>query len=448
MKLEYLRLKNFRRFTDLSISLHPKLTVIVAPNGQGKTSILDAATIALGTFVGAFDLGKAKHIEFKDARYQRHKDRPDSEQQFPVKLTLKLDELDQEIHRELNGVKSKTTIKDAALLTNYGKGMMEQVRGLQDITLPVLAYYGSGRLWHVHKNMKRKSVLSESRTMGYEDCFSSASSFTQVQQWMSKASFAAIQQKNMSSYDAYNLSEQIEGIQQAADAVLRSQGWSEFHYSMQHEELAMTHPDLGVLPVSLLSDGVRAMVSLVADLAWRCAKLNPHLGGEAQHRAEGIVFIDEVDMHLHPSWQQLVIASLQSAFPRIQFVVTTHSPQVLSTVPKECIRVLSTSTDPETGELRSLAESVDIQSLGVASTDVMARVQLVDPIPDVEPARWLKEYKSMIVHNMVDSDEAQKLREKIIMHFDETHPEWLECARLIRLQKMKAKLPKRSELGG
>ncbi|PWQ96581.1 AAA family ATPase [Leucothrix pacifica] len=444
MKIERLYLSNFRRFRELEISFDSKLTVLVARNGQGKTTILDAATAALGPFTGAFDLGKSKHIEVRDARYLRKEDRSDSEQQFPVVIKADFDLLDEPVIRELNSVKSKTTTKGSAHLNKLGKDLMEQVRQLQDINLPMLAYYGSGRLWNSHKNMQRKAVLSESRSMGYEDCFSSASSFTQVQQWMSKATFAALQQQSMEAYEGYPLQDQIDGIKQTVNRVLQNQEWSGFHYSMQHEELAMTHADLGVLPVSLLSDGVRAMVSLVADMAWRCAKLNPYLGKDAQTKAKGIVFIDEVDMHLHPQWQQTVIGSLRESFPNIQFIVTTHSPQVLSTVPAECIRVLKNQTDSETGELESTAKAPGHQSLGVASADVMATIQGVDPIPDVEPAHWLTEFKSLITNSQLETERAQELKDKIMDHFGEHHQEWLECQRLIRLQVMKAKLPKRN----
>lgn len=439
MKIERLYLSNFRRFRELEISFDSKLTVLVARNGQGKTTILDAATAALGPFTGAFDLGKSKHIEVRDARYLRKEDRSDSEQQFPVVIKADFDLLDEPVIRELNSVKSKTTTKGSAHLNKLGKDLMEQVRQLQDINLPMLAYYGSGRLWNSHKNMQRKAVLSESRSMGYEDCFSSASSFTQVQQWMSKATFAALQQQSMEAYEGYPLQDQIDGIKQTVNRVLQNQEWSGFHYSMQHEELAMTHADLGVLPVSLLSDGVRAMVSLVADMAWRCAKLNPYLGKDAQTKAKGIVFIDEVDMHLHPQWQQTVIGSLREAFPNIQFIVTTHSPQVLSTVPAECIRVLKHETDTDTGEIISTAERKDEQTIGIPSSDILIDYQEVNPIPPVEEAQWVADYTALIEQGQHESDQGKALRTKLIEIYGESHRVLLDADKLIRFQSFKQK---------
>lgn len=443
MKLESLGLENFRRFKKLDISFHPELTVIAARNGQGKTAVLDAATIVLGPFVGAFDLGKFKHISKKDARYHRKGRESESEQVFPVRVKASLSNLAAPVARELHGAKNRTTVKDANELSFFGKRLMHMVRNLESVSLPIVAYYGSGRLWNVHKNTSRKAVLSESRTMGYEDCFTSASSFTQVQQWMTKATFAELQQRQIDAYDGYNISDQIQGIRSAVNTVLGQEGWDGFHYSVQHEELAMTHRELGVLPVTMLSDGVRAMVSLAADMAWRCAKLNPWLGAQAQQETEGIVFIDEVDMHLHPKWQQSVVGSLRSAFPKVQFVMTTHSPQVLSTVKSESIRLLRGERDEETGETSFNAQIPAVQSRGTASSEILAELQGVDPIPGVEEANWLAEYKELITSEQRSRDmqaRIEELKRKILTHFGESHHEWLECQRLSNFHEMKTRI--------
>ena len=79
---------------------------------------------------------------------------------------------------------------------------------------------------------------------------------------------------------------------------------------------------------------------MAADIAYRMARLNPDLGENVALQTPGVVLIDEVDMHLHPSWQQTVINDLTRAFPLVQFIVTTHSPQLLTSVPPESIRIL------------------------------------------------------------------------------------------------------------
>jgi predicted ATP-binding protein involved in virulence len=96
------------------------------------------------------------------------------------------------------------------------------------------------------------------------------------------------------------------------------------------------------LRLEQLSDGYRTLLALVMDLARRLAQANPHLVKPLH--SEAIVLIDEIDLHLHPGLQQTVLLDLQRTFPNTQFIVTTHSPQVLTTVQKENIRRLENKT--------------------------------------------------------------------------------------------------------
>jgi predicted ATP-binding protein involved in virulence len=127
------------------------------------------------------------------------------------------------------------------------------------------------------------------------------------------------------------------------------------------------------------------MIALIADIARRCASLNPHLGEEAATRTPGVLLIDEVDMHLHPRWQQLVIDLLRQTFPCLQMILSTHSPHVLSTVDKESIRVIRLR------DSRGLVETPKFQTRGVQSADVLASIMEVDPTPQLREAQlWLR----------------------------------------------------------
>jgi predicted ATP-binding protein involved in virulence len=142
----------------------------------------------------------------------------------------------------------------------------------------------------------------------------------------------------------------------------------------------------------------------------------------------GIVLIDEVDMHLHPEWQQVVLQALMEAFPRMQFVVTTHSPQVLTTVKSENIRVLAH------GEaLEPQCEIKGIDS-AVALNDIMG----VNPVPQqVEEAQWQADYIAKIESGIHDDQEGRYLRSKLISFYGARHPVMLDADRLIRFQAFK-----------
>lgn len=431
LNLASLTLSNYRRFERFNIDLHPSLTVIAARNGQGKTTVLEAAASALGPFVGAFDEGKAEHIKRTDARYRRIGAGPENEQTFPVVVNAVLDDPRLTSTRELRSGKGRTTTSGAAELVHYGKELQDRARYDERIDLPVVRYYSSKRLW-VHHNSSRKSVLTESRTAGYEDCLSAMSTFNQLQEWVRAATLADLQQRAQPGYPDSGLGDRLRGIASAVDVVMAGEGWSGFHYSFIFDELAMTHPDHGALPMTVLSDGVRAMAALTADLAQRCARLNGHLGSEAPTRTCGIVLVDEVDLHLHPAWQQRVLPALTEAFPNIQFIVSTHSPQVLSTAPRESIR---TVFQDATGAWRSERPSHEV--LGLASSVALTEVMAVNPTPDVKEANLIDEYTALIESGQHNTERGNELRRELENFFGSGHQVLIDADRLIRFQKFK-----------
>ncbi len=440
MNFSQLKLRNYRRFENFEIDFHPELTVIAARNGQGKTTILEAVAAALGPFVGAFDGGKSGHIRRTDARYGVVGEGFENEQNFPVVIDATLNIPDIKWQRALHSAKGSTTTKDAAPLANWGKSLQAELRQKVDVTLPVMRYYSSKRLWVSYSSIRTKSILTESRTAGYKDCLSSLSSFVQLQEWMKKASLAAVQQRSQPGYEHSNLQSRLQGIAEAVDTVMVSEGWSHFHYSLMFEELAMVHADHGALPISMLSDGVRAMISLVADLALRCARLNGHLKECAPRESTGVVLIDEVDLHLHPTWQQQVIQSLRNAFPKLQFIVSSHSPQVLSTVKRDNIRVVFKDSG---GQWQ--AQSPDQEIMGMESSVALNDVMGVNPIPPVHEAQLIADYTAAIEDGLHDTPEGRALREKLIAVYGSGHSVIRDADRLIRFQGFKLRQSPKTE---
>lgn len=440
MKLAHIVLQNYRRFDAFEIDLHPELTIIAARNGQGKTTVLEAIAAALGPFVGAFDNGKSENIRRTDARYGVLDGSYENEQNFPVIIDAALNEPAIQWQRTLKSAKGRTTTKEAAPLADWGKHLQKELRTNADVALPVLRYYSSKRLWVSHKNVSSKAILTESRSAGYEDCLSSLSSFVQLQEWVKKATQAAQQQREIPGYEKSNLELRLKGIQQAVATVMAEEGWSNFHYSYVFDELAMTHPDHGALPISLLSDGVRAMISLAADLALRCVRLNGYLGELAPKESVGVVLIDEVDLHLHPAWQQRVVLALRQAFPKLQFIVTSHSPQVLSTVKSESIRLMFKDVSG-----RWHAQVPNQEILGLESAVALNDIMGVNPIPPVNEAQLIADYTAAIESGEHDNPAGQALRTKLLAIYGAAHPVLIDADRLIRFQSFKLRQPPKVE---
>jgi predicted ATP-binding protein involved in virulence len=114
-----------------------------------------------------------------------------------------------------------------------------------------------------------------------------------------------------------------------------------------------------------LSDGYRNIIGMVADIAYRCIKLNPHLGEMAVKDTPGIVLIDELDLHLHPNWQRRIVNDLKIAFPKIQFIATTHSPFITQSLKSDEIWNLDKLMDVAPDELK--IDTVATEIMGVSS---------------------------------------------------------------------------------
>jgi predicted ATP-binding protein involved in virulence len=298
--------------------------------------------------------------------------------------------------------------------------------------LPLLAYYGTGRLWRqgrLGREVRRAvAPLVATRTLGYRDCLDPSSNFREFTYWFRQLSLALLQRQTdptvagSAPEDTDKLTKMLEWIGEAVAQVLHPSGWKHVFYDLAAETISAIHPEHGALPVAQLSDGVRNLLAMVADIAFRCCKLNPHLGPKGSH---GLVLIDEVDMHLHPAWQQRVLLALLEAFPRVQFVVTTHSPHVVSTVPRESVRVLTESGGQEPTS----------QTHGRDSAAVLAEVFGVAPEPPLPIVENLRRYRALAEQGHAHGEEARNLRRRLEEELGPEDPRLAEIDTLLALRE-------------
>ncbi len=222
----------------------------------------------------------------------------------------------------------------------------------------------------------------------------------------------------------------LHAIQKSVNTVMKPSGWKNIRFSPSAQEVVAEHYDFGILPVSILSDGIRNMIGLLADIAYRAVRLNPHLREDAVQKTPGIVLIDEVDMHLHPGWQHLVLRDLKhtDAFPNIQFVVTTHSPQVASTVKKEHIRILEEGNDA--------ADTPLARSFGESSNDVLETVMHTDFRPALEHVQDLDRYLKLIDQGRYKEKETEALKKKLEELIGKGHKDLQRADRIIRRKEV------------
>lgn len=442
LRLNKLTLENYRCFEKFAIEFHPELTVLVAENGRGKTAVLDAIGISLGLFVDTIS-GEKQSPAFNNTDVRLiYKEEEGMCKITPTKFDAKA-YIDGDLVQWQRVIKkvskrARPTKKETKPLDQAAQQILQRVKNSNTEILPIIAFYGTGRLWSEHRLTERKKVLGKSvteRVSGYSDCLSSSSSFKGFVSWYEVLMNLARDPGSVALSTLERPEKLLAAVREATKVVLEPTGWCELDWDFEKKLLMVEHADKTRLPLSSLSDGVRNMIALVADLSHRCASLNPHLSDDAARRTPGILLIDEVDMHLHPGWQQKVIDLLRKAFPSMQMVLTTHSPHVLSTVVKESIRIIRIHDGV------GLVETPQFQTRGVESADVLAQIMGVDPIPQVDEAASLSKYRALIDQGVSDTEDAKDLRERLIKHFGEQHPVILECYRMIQLMNFKKRLP-------
>lgn len=322
MKIETLQLRNFRKFEDFMFRFHPQFTVLIGDNGFGKTSILEALSIVLNLYLSEFYVKGGRNIRADEVRAIKYdKDGViTQEPQYPLVLsaagTLQKDPVQWHLTLDHRG---KTT-RNAEQLTAYARRHQQAVQSGQDVNLPVLGYYGTGRVWGKLKQIEIGKP--ESRLVGYQSCLNPRSDLRLFAEWFKQLELAALQHQKQFGV--------VEAVRTAIQTGIP--GSQRFFYDAPNDTLMLLLEAEGYCLFDNLSDGYRNMIAMIADIAHRAARLNPHLGKQAALHTEGVVLIDELDLHLHPKWQRQVVSDLQRAFPNIQFIATTHSPFIIQSL--------------------------------------------------------------------------------------------------------------------
>ena len=331
MHVSQIHLRNFRCYEDVEIEFHPSFNIFVGINGTGKSSALEALRIAIGSLFLGVDKYKDKiaspGISQDDVRLAR------LEQQYPVVISSKgviedfsadeasFHEMEIEWERSLTTKGGTTRSANAKKMKEVSVCMQEAIRKQGEIfNIPLVAYYSTDRF---KKEKKDVGVEPDgSRLRGYYNALDPLTNIKFFLDLYYTETLFALQHNTPSVI-----------LQAVNEAVRKCVDCDDLMFDIKSQELLLIQHDTHQgMPFHLLSDGVRSMLALVMEMAFRCYLLNPHLGKEATLLTSGVVLIDEIDLHLHPAWQKRVVGDLHAAFPKIQFVVTTHAPLVIGSL--------------------------------------------------------------------------------------------------------------------
>jgi predicted ATP-binding protein involved in virulence len=349
MKILELELQNFRCFEQEPFEFSEKFNILIGDNATGKTTILDAIVSLISLYIHRLSLSDyPKYIEYNFQSHGRIEDsdvkieariKNQRKTNFDVKILcqafINKSEISWWIKREIiysdDGGMEWYGLGQSSNIYPFAESMREKYDNSEIINLPIVAYYGIDRLWRLLKkgqdveirgrDFEENILARKSRFWGYKDCLQSESNLI-----LDIFRFEDIDDL---------LGEEYVLVHQAISNALSScqiDGWSEINYDQTEDTLLVKSENGKSQHFSNLSDGVKNMIGMVSDIAFRCAILNPHLGVNAPQETEGVIFIDEIDLHLHPRWQRRIVEDLQRTFPNIQFFATTHSPFIIQSL--------------------------------------------------------------------------------------------------------------------
>lgn len=327
MYFERTEIQNFKSIEKMSLNFSSGVNLLIGDNGVGKTTVLEALALSVQTYFSRMNDITKKGITQKDVRFTSSLVGDASQHRMyytptTIKSTVELGgvEYSSEISREdeTNATRTKYAGKELAAA---GRELLNS----QTEILPVICYFSTSRVVDTQKastSSVGKNKLND-RRCGYMDCLNATLDRKALTDWAFKMAMAEYKKgMPIAEYEAFKkaVGTFMQKMNDLDEIPL-------VEYTRDFEDITYTENEKTML-VNYLSAGYQSLLWMLMEISFRIALLNPEMSDYSQ--AEGIVLIDEIDMHLHPRWQWKILDALHSSFPKVQFIAATHSPIIIS----------------------------------------------------------------------------------------------------------------------
>lgn len=429
MKIKQLHLQNYGRFEDLTVDFAPtenrasNVTVIVGNNGAGKSQILQALATGLSWFISGLQ-NKVPSGNFINSNEIRN-GKDISILNIKGEINKNLQSINNNIKNLDIYLKSNRQRDDEKFASLGGLEIIDFTENVKkdEISLPIITFYPVERSILTQNIILDSSAKNLRQFVGYNLALTNGIDFNSFIEWfrlkedienaqirkeVDKLMESLVRENNDNNRSIIvahlagltakekvlekNTDNQLQSVKSAISYFLDTIENVWIDRSLQ-PPVMMVEKDGKDLNINQLSQGEKSLLALVGDIARRLAILNPSLDDPLQ--GEGIVMIDEVDLHLHPKWQHDLIDKLVKTFPKVQFILTTHSPLIVSD--RQDILVYSL----DNGELQQMPNvyGEDANTLLNDIFDVPART------PEIDKA--FNDIRRAISHKELESAESQ-----------------------------------------
>lgn len=342
MRINTLELTNVRGFTHAKLEFQPGFNLIVGINGVGKTTVLESLRIVLSHILYEIKAPIVTRESFKKTDININTN------QLQVNTNFNIDNVDYDFIYSKSAKEFGVTQVEQKKRTNASDlHIREEGITLNDITefnskvdykedINRLAIFFSTRR-SLMVNQASKVVKSKYfHAAAYIDTLSETRSFNikMFAEWFNVRKTLAIENPDNTKYNRvvrliedtiYTFLPDFKDLELTKDEVS-----GDLTFSIIKNEKRLLF--------SQLSDGERGVLALVFDIARRLIIAN--IDNENPLDGEAIILIDELDLHLHPKWQRTIVSDLVRTFPNCQFIATTHSPQIISSIYPERINII------------------------------------------------------------------------------------------------------------
>lgn len=368
MYIRELQAYKFRNFEDEKFIFNTQFTVVIGDNGMGKSSLIHALQAALGAYLQCLPIPASrvyrrqiKPGEIRVTWDSVLKEYTSSKENTCIFSKAVLNDTEVEWRRVML---NKRTTSHNRLDTGQLIDAVDELLKLRDekknIALPVIANFSTVRAATQQRKGAKAQTKRSRLEKGYLAALSDNSDFEGLIEWLHNYDGNLKHQKEFSGTKEAIFNAITTAIPFLTDVEYNS------YYKELEAVVTINEKNSGKITHSNMSDGLKAMLNLVSELAFRCVILNGFLGADSVVQSKGVVLIDELDMHLHPTWQKRVVGDLKKAFPNIQFIVTTHSPFIVQSLSKEELQNLDFMTPENPSDM----------TLNKVVTDVMGVTKL------------------------------------------------------------------------